>query len=75
MLKKAMVITGAVAMLALAAPAHADITSGNGSIAGGNQVHVPVNLPVNACGVGVGVIGAGVAGCRGGASVYAPSHH
>ncbi|MEU6711085.1 chaplin [Nonomuraea sp. NPDC046802] len=75
MLKKAMVLTGALAMLALAAPAHADITSGNGSILGGNQIHAPISIPVNVCGNAVAVIGLAIAGCKGGASSYVPSHH
>ncbi|MEV1166916.1 chaplin family protein [Nonomuraea sp. NPDC049784] len=75
MLKKLMVVTGAVAMLSLAAPAHADITSGDGSVLGGNQVHIPINIPINICGNAVAVIGVAFAGCKGGANVYGPSHH
>ena len=46
------------------------ITSGNGSILGGNQVNLPVSAPVDICGNAVGILGglAG-AGCEGGASV------
>ncbi|GAA3543801.1 hypothetical protein GCM10022419_024990 [Nonomuraea rosea] len=74
MLKKTLVVAGAVAMMSLAVPAHADITSGNGSILGGNQLHIPITAPINVCGnsVGVGVL---IAGCKGGAAAYAPSHH
>ncbi|WP_043615349.1 chaplin family protein [Nonomuraea candida] len=75
MLKKVLVLTGAAAMLSLAAPAHADITNGAGSVLGGNQVHVPITAPINVCGNAVAVIGVGVAGCKGGASAYAPAHH
>ncbi|NJP96162.1 DUF320 domain-containing protein [Nonomuraea sp. FMUSA5-5] len=63
-------------MMSLAAPAHADITtSGNGSVLGGNQLVVPVNVPVNACGIAVPVVGVGVAGCKGGAAVNGPRHY
>ncbi|MEU4508479.1 chaplin [Nonomuraea bangladeshensis] len=68
MLKKTLVLVGAAAALALGAPAaHADITSGNGSILGGNQIRIPISVPVNACGNAVAVIGLSVAGCKGGA--------
>ncbi|QYC45740.1 hypothetical protein Nocox_40985 [Nonomuraea coxensis DSM 45129] len=71
MLKKTLVLVGAAAALALSAPvAHADITSGNGSILGGNQVNVPISVPVNVCGNAVAVIGVSVAGCKGGATSH-----
>lgn len=44
-------------------------TSGKGSVGGGNQVHAPVSLPVNACGNAVALIGKADAGCKGGSSV------
>ncbi|MCF6472212.1 chaplin [Nonomuraea sp. MG754425] len=75
MLKKVLVLAGSAAMLALAAPAaHADITNGTGSVLGGNQIHAPITVPVNVCGnsIGIGVL---IAGCKGGANAYAPSHH
>ncbi|MEV4806469.1 chaplin family protein [Nonomuraea sp. NPDC049421] len=75
MLKKVMVVTGAVAMLSLAAPAHADITNGTGGVVSGNQLHVPIVAPINVCGNAIAVIGLAVAGCKGGANAYAPSHH
>ncbi|TDE42348.1 chaplin [Nonomuraea mesophila] len=75
MLKKAMAVAGAVAMLSLAAPAHADITSGAGGIASGNQLHLPIVIPVNVCGNAVAVVGGALAGCKGGAFAHAPSHH
>ncbi|MEQ4715770.1 chaplin family protein [Nonomuraea sp. B19D2] len=75
MLKKVMVVAGAFAMLSLAAPAHADITSGDGSVLGGNQVHAPIAIPINVCGNAVAVIGIAFAGCKGGAHAYVPSHH
>ncbi|MEV4565236.1 chaplin family protein [Nonomuraea sp. NPDC049419] len=75
MLKKVMVVTGAVAMLSLAAPAHADITNGTGGVVSGNQLHVPIVAPINVCGNAIAVIGLAVAGCKGGAHAYAPSHH
>ncbi|HEX4816273.1 MAG TPA: chaplin [Nonomuraea sp.] len=77
MLKKTLAVAGAAAMLSLAAPAfaHADVTSGVGGVASGNQLHIPITAPINVCGNAVAVIGVGVAGCRGGADAYAPSHH
>lgn len=71
MLKK-LCATGAViaatsGALLLGGPAHADpITSGNGSIGGGNQTSVPVQVPVTAC--GNQIVGVGHAGCKGDAN-------
>ncbi|MEO3874243.1 chaplin [Nonomuraea sp. B12E4] len=76
MLKKLVVIAGSIAMLSLAAPAaHADITSGNGGVISGNQLHLPITAPINVCGNAIAVIGVAVAGCKGGAGAFAPSHH
>lgn len=47
-------------------------TSGNESILGGNQVSVPVKVPVSICGNAVAVLGAAFAGCEGGAWTGAP---
>ncbi|WP_327088806.1 chaplin family protein [Nonomuraea sp. NBC_01738] len=70
MLKKSLVVAGVLALSALAAPAHADnITSGDSSILGGNQVFAPISAPVNVCGVAVAVLGGAYAGCQGGAAV------
>jgi hypothetical protein len=44
-------------------------TSGRHSILGGNQVHAPINAPVNVCGNSAAVLGDALAGCRGGATV------
>ncbi|MEU6429880.1 chaplin family protein [Microbispora sp. NPDC046973] len=46
-----------------------NVTSGRGSILGGNQVVAPITAPINVCGNAVSVIGRSHAGCRGGASV------
>ena len=46
-----------------------NVTSGRGSILGGNQVVAPITAPINVCGNAVGVLGRAAAGCRGGASV------
>ncbi|GGO26220.1 hypothetical protein GCM10010116_52630 [Microbispora rosea subsp. aerata] len=46
-----------------------NVTSGRGSILGGNQVVAPITAPINICGNAVSVIGRSQAGCRGGASV------
>jgi LPXTG-motif cell wall-anchored protein len=41
---------------------------GNLSLLNGNGINLPVSLPVDLCGVGVGVLGGSEAGCQGGAS-------
>jgi len=46
-----------------------NVTSGRGSILGGNQIVAPITAPINVCGNAVAVIGKSHAGCRGGASV------
>lgn len=48
-------------------------TSGAGGIGSGNQISVPVNLPINACGISLAIIGGALSGCQGGAS--APPAH
>jgi hypothetical protein len=47
-------------------------TSGNHSIGGGNQVNVPVKIPVSVCGNAAAVLGGALAGCAGGASTGTP---
>ncbi|HZE33839.1 MAG TPA: chaplin family protein, partial [Actinoallomurus sp.] len=42
-------------------------TSGHHSILGGNQLHAPVNAPIDVCGNTAAVLGDAVAGCAGGA--------
>jgi hypothetical protein len=44
-------------------------TSGNHSILGGNQVNVPVSVPVSVCGISAAILGTALSGCEGGASV------
>jgi hypothetical protein len=45
-------------------------TSGNFSILGGNQVNIPISVPIDVCGNAVGaVVGIAAAHCKGGASV------
>ncbi|MFY9934690.1 MAG: hypothetical protein WAK82_42465 [Streptosporangiaceae bacterium] len=41
---------------------------GNLSLLNGNGINLPVSLPVDLCGIGVGVLGGSEAGCQGGAS-------
>src|SRR5260370_14889873 len=48
--------------------ASAGTTSGNNSIGGGNQVSVPISIPVSICGNAVALLGGAFAGCNGGAS-------
>lgn len=80
MLKK-LAVTGVISMAATGmllagAPAQADVrTSGDGGVLSGNQVIVPIAIPVNVCGNAVAVIGIAGAGCKGGASVGHPGHH
>jgi hypothetical protein len=45
-------------------------TSGSASVLGGNQVSVPVSVPVNACGNAAAVLGDSAAGCEGTAAVH-----
>jgi hypothetical protein len=52
-----------------AGPALADVTNGDGSVLGGNQVHAPVSVPVDVSGNAVAVAGHALAGSTGGASV------
>ncbi|WP_162642272.1 chaplin family protein [Streptosporangium sp. 'caverna'] len=46
-----------------------NVTSGRGSILGGNQIIAPITAPINVCGNAVAVLGKAFAGCKGGASV------
>jgi hypothetical protein len=62
------VAAAASGALLLATPANAGIGGGNGGVLSGNQVFVPVSIPVNVCGNSVAVLGISRAGCRGGAS-------
>ena len=41
----------------------------NLSLASGNDIQIPVNVPVNVCGVAVSLLGFSNAGCEGGAAV------
>ncbi len=54
---------------AASGPSSTWITSGNGSILGGNQIFVPINIPIDVCGNAVAVLGIAGAGCHGGSSV------
>ncbi|MEO3825396.1 chaplin family protein [Actinomadura sp. B10D3] len=44
-------------------------TGPNVGLLNGNQVFVPISIPVDVCGNAVAVIGGAQAGCKGGASV------
>ncbi|MBP2704500.1 chaplin [Microbispora sp. RL4-1S] len=50
-------------------------TSGRSSILGGNQVVVPITVPVNVCGNSVAALGTAFSGCHGGSSVGTGRHH
>jgi hypothetical protein len=52
-----------------AGPALADVTNGDGSVLGGNQIHAPVSAPVDVSGNAVDAVGHALAGSTGGASV------
>jgi hypothetical protein len=54
-----------------AGPALADVTNGDGSILGGNQVNAPISVPVDVSGNAVAVVGHALAGSTGGSSVGA----
>jgi len=64
------VFAGAAAVALMSGPASADtVTSGNGSLLGGNQILAPISVPVNVCGNAIGVLGQANAGAKCGASV------
>ncbi|MEU7003306.1 chaplin [Nonomuraea sp. NPDC046570] len=70
MFKKSIVVAGVLAMMSLAAPAHADNnTSGRSGVLSGNQIFAPISVPINVCGNAIAILGVAVAGCKGGASV------
>jgi small secreted domain DUF320 len=70
------VAAAATGTILLASPAQAGIdTDGTGSIVGGNQVFIPISIPINACGNAIAVVGRSRAGCRGGAAVIGSPHH
>jgi len=50
-------------------------TSGNHSILGGNQIKIPIEIPVNVCGNALALLGDAFAGCKGGAHVGGHHHH
>jgi hypothetical protein len=52
-------------------------TSGNNSIGGGNQISVPVRVPINVCGNSLAILGLALSGCKGGSSAGSPppGHH
>ncbi|GAA2136436.1 hypothetical protein GCM10009727_31200 [Actinomadura napierensis] len=59
----------ALGVSAIPANAFADVTNGDGSVLGGNQVDLPVSAPVDVSGNGAGIVGQGHGVSRGGASV------
>ncbi len=73
------VTTAAVALIggpafASNAPHVGNVTGiANFSLLSGNDVEIPVNVPVNICGVAVSLLGFTNAGCRGGAGVVSDS--
>ncbi|MFI7423482.1 chaplin family protein [Nonomuraea sp. NPDC049684] len=59
----------AVAVMSFGSGAAFADTSGNSSVGGGNQVNLPINLPIDISGNAVGAAGQSSAGSQGGASV------
>lgn len=83
MLKK-LTVAGLVAATAssvilLASPAGAGIetdgTNGTDGVLAGNQIIVPVSIPVNVCGDAIAIVGRSWATCRGGSMIGAGQHH
>jgi ChpA-C len=70
--KTVLVTTGFAAAgggLAGAAFAGTGTSAGNISVLGGNQVNVPVSIPIDICGNAAALLGIAAAGCQGGAEV------
>ncbi len=45
-----------------------DLTSiGNAGILNGNQIYMPIQIPINVCGNAIGILGNAQASCEGGA--------
>ncbi|MET8158287.1 chaplin family protein [Sphaerisporangium sp. NPDC005289] len=63
----------AVGVMALGSGTAVADTSGTGSVGGGNQVNLPITLPIDISGNAVGVIGESSASSRGGSSVQGGS--
>ena len=70
----------AAAVAMMGAPAFASVgpvgnIAGNGnlSIVSGNSVYAPVSIPVNACGIGLAILGFSNANCVGGAASFVDS--
>ena len=70
--------TSAAAIAIMGGPAFASdnpivgntIGSGNISILSGNNVQIPVQIPVDICGSAVGLLGLANASCQGGAAAF-----
>jgi small secreted domain DUF320 len=70
------VAAAASGVMLLGTPANADIdTSGDGGVFSGNQVVVPISIPIDVCGNSLAILGVASGGCRGGASVGLGHHH
>ncbi|MER6574408.1 MULTISPECIES: chaplin family protein [Nonomuraea] len=65
-MKKTLVMAGAIALLALAAPAYADdVTHGNNGILTGSPIHLPITAVVPVCGNNIGIQAVPINGCQG----------
>jgi hypothetical protein len=81
-LKKTSVVVGAMVLLSLAAPAHAEAAGGQGLLAGpivgpvnGPLVapivfQLPINPATSICGISLPLFGEAISGCKGGAGVH-----
>jgi hypothetical protein len=71
---KTILLSAGIAAAATALPTAAfastgPTTSGTGSVASGNQVSIPITIPINVCGNAAALLGVSTAACQGGASV------
>jgi hypothetical protein len=71
---KSILVTTGIAATALALPAVAfastgPTTSGSGSVGSGNQVSIPITIPIDVCGNAAALLGVSTAACQGGATV------
>jgi len=69
----AVAMMGAPAFASLSPVVGNTVGDGNLSVLSGNNVQIPINIPINVCGVAVAILGFGAAGCTGGAAVLTDS--
>ncbi len=69
----AVAMMGAPAFASLSPVVGNTVGDGNLSVLSGNNVQIPINIPINVCGVAVAILGFGAADCTGGAAVLTDS--